>query len=123
MPRAVPKRTDYDSEEYKLCQENYKECRNEYKKTSPKTIYARNSMWVLVIIGIGTILVSLLFVTAEAIKSGLLGGGILTMLWMLIYTSNYWIDYVSKYVKLAVLGVVLVILIYVGYKKIEKRMK
>jgi hypothetical protein len=126
--RVVPPDTEdckkiYNSQEYKQCQDSLKKCKDTWKVTAPKTIHARNSMWVLAIIGIGTILGSMYFVSAEAISSGLLGGGVLTLLWMLIYTAEYWVDYTSKYLKLGVLGIVLIILMYVGYKKIEKRNK
>ncbi len=111
----------YSSPEYKQCQDSLKKCKDAWKETAPRTMHARNSMWILILIGIATILASMYVVSAEAIASGLLGGGVLTLLWMLIYTQEYWVDYTSKYLKLVVLGLVLFILLYVGYKKIEKR--
>jgi len=56
----------------------------------------------------------------EGVGSGFLGGGVLTVIWALMYTSQYWIT-LNKYFRLLAVGVVLVLLIWIGYKKLEKK--
>jgi len=82
--------------------------------------YSRNSFFILIIIGTITLVAGILLSKMEGIGSGLMGGGILVILWSLAHTWEYWSTF-NKYVKLIVLGVVLVILIYLGYKKLEKK--
>ncbi len=111
----------YDSEEYQQCMQEYDACKDAYKKTTERYKNARNSFYILLAIGLITIVVGVL-IKKDAIGSGLIGGGVLVIIWSLIYTAEYWLQ-LNKYVKLSALGIVLVVLIYLGYKKIEKRIK
>ena len=102
------------------CREANKKCTEEVRKTTPQHKHQRNTFYILTIIGIITIIVGISLTSLEGIGSGLIGGGILTTLWSLMYTYSYWLGF-NKYVKLIVLAIVLFILIYLGYKKIENR--
>ena len=73
------------------------------------------------LIGLAAIIGGMSLKKLEGIGSGLLGGGILVVLWSLGYSWRYWSEF-NEYVKLALLGLVLAVLIYFGYKKIEKRL-
>jgi hypothetical protein len=73
----------------------------------------------LFIIALAAIIAGILL-RLESISAGFITGGVLIMMWSLIYTAEYWLQW-NKYVKLTALGIVLVILVYLGYRKIEKR--
>ena len=107
---------------YKVCQELRDKCNEEFQKQTSRYKYARNSFYILTLIGIAAIVVGMFIIKTEGIGSGIIGGGILTILWSLFYTYSYWTNF-NKYIKLGVLGIVLVILIFFGYKKIEKKFR
>lgn len=99
----------YNSEEYKTCQENYNQL---IEKTNFKSFIGL-SIVAIIAIFIGLIL------TLEAISSGILGGGIL----LLVYSvMRHW-GILNKYFRLTILGVALIVLLYYGYKKIDKVQK
>lgn len=108
------------TQEYKQCLQDQEQCNEEHE--AKEYIHARNSFFVLAIIAIAVLLAGLYLSYLEGIGSGFLGGGVLLILWSLIYTQAFWTEW-NKYVKLFALFVVLVILIYVGYKKIEQKTK
>ncbi len=110
------------SAEYKTCQELYSKCVEDSTKKTPRYIHSRNSFYILIIIGIIAIVVGLLLTKFEGIGSGIMGGGVLIVLWSLAYTWQYWYT-LNKYIKLVALGIVLIILIFLGYKKLESRLK
>lgn len=111
-----------NSEEYKNCQENYKKCTEEAEKNSQKYKYFRNCFYILLLVGIISIVAGILMIKLEGIGSGLIGGGVLIILWSLAYTSQYWLTF-AKWVKLIALGVVLVILLGLGYWFIDRKRK
>jgi predicted nucleic acid-binding Zn ribbon protein len=111
----------YDNPDYWECIEQRDKCQEEFNKQTERYRHARNSFFVLFVIALGAIITGILL-NLESISSGLITGGVLIMLWSLIYTAAYWIQW-NKYVKLTALGIVLVILIYLGYKKIEQKTK
>lgn len=106
--------------EYQKCRQNFDQCEKDYKKTTEKYRHARNSFYALLVIGILAMTVGAFLTKLEGIGSGFIGGGVLVVLWSLPYTWEYWFE-LHKYTKVAALGVVLVILVYLGYKKLEKR--
>ena len=108
--------------EYKTCLESRDKCNEEFQKQTASYIYSRNSFYILFVIGIIAIIAGIFLTGLEGIGSGLIGGGILVVLWSLAYTWQYWISW-SKYIKLIALGLVLLILIYLGYKRIESKLK
>ncbi len=99
----------YSSEEYRQCQDNYDQL---IEKINFKSFIG------LSIVSIIAILIGLIL-TLEAISSGILGGGIL----LLVYSvMRHW-GILNKYFRLAILGVALVVLLYYGYKKVDKAQK
>lgn len=111
----------YNSKEYTECMHAQDECQEAALVSSPRYSYARNCFFILIVIGLAAIIGGVL-ISVEGVGSGLIGGGVLTILWVLPYTHDYWMNS-SKYLKLFVLGIVLVVLIYLGYKKVEQKSK
>ena len=107
-----------NSSEYKTCFSDQENCLQESMKTDPQYIYSRNSFYILALIGLAAIIAGMFLIYLEGIGSGLIGGGIILILWNIGYSWQY-VSNLNKYVKLILLGLILVILIYLGYKKIE----
>lgn len=108
------------STEYKTCEELQDKCIEEFNKRTPLYIHAKNSFYILIGIGLVAIIAGIFLTRLQGIGSGLIGGGVLIVLWSLIYTQSYWV-LLNEYVKLGALGIVLIVLIYLGYKKLEKK--
>jgi len=108
------------TEEYKKCTEEKEECEETFQKQTARYKHSRNSFIILVIIGAGAIIGGIFLSHLAGIGSGFVGGGILIILWSILYTWTYWYRQ-NKYLKLVSLAVVLGILIYLGYRKIEKK--
>ena len=106
--------------EYNACQNNFEECNNEYTKTTASYKYYRNCFFILLVFGLAFVLLGALLTSFEGIGSGLIGGGILIIIWSVVYTWSYWM-HVNKVLRLIALGIVLVILMLLGYWKIESR--
>jgi hypothetical protein len=106
--------------EYQQCREQSDACEAEYKKTTDRYKHARNSFYILLIIGMLAITGGIFLSGLEGIGSGFIGGGVLVVLWTLPYTWEYWFE-LHKYTKVAALGLVLALLIYLGYKKLDKK--
>ncbi len=145
---APPERTDYCKEEYKdiqtkegceqeggkwtyyqedgvkpvegnrtgWCNQFY-ECEKEYDAV--RDIYERNVFIISLVIGIIAIIVGGVVLASESVGAGILGGGVLIAIYG---TLRYWGD-MSKYIRIIILGIVLFVLIWIGYKKIEKNIK
>lgn len=111
-----------ESGEYKNCLELRDQCREDYVKKTDTYKHSRNSFYILISIAVISIIIGSLLIKLEGIGSGLIGGGVLIVIWSLIYTATYWFS-LNRYVKLTAIGVILVILIYLGYKRIEKTKK
>lgn len=109
-----------ESGEYKQCSENLSKCRNDAQKKTPQYFYSRNIFYILIILGILSIILGMFLLKFEGIGSGFIGGGVLIVLWAVASTYSYWV-YFNKWVKLSALGLVLIVLIYLGYKKIENK--
>ncbi|MFC1754254.1 hypothetical protein ACFL96_12835 [Thermoproteota archaeon] len=106
--------------DYQICMDEQDECEEAFEKTTERYRHSRNSFWILFVISLGAIIAGIFLNKLESIGSGLIGGGVLVLLWSLIYTARFWFQW-NKYAKLLALGVVLVILVYLGYKKIEQK--
>ena len=118
-PYAYDCAPTYDAPEYKKCIDDRQKCDDDYQKTTVRFKVMRNSFIILVLIAIISIIVGMLLSKFEGIGSGLIGGGVLIILWSLIYTSEFWVT-LDKYMKLFALGIVLILLIYLGYKRLDK---
>lgn len=105
----------FNSEEYKHCNELQKECEDEFASSNSRYIYSKNSFYILLLISIISLVVGSVIKT-DGVGSGIIGGGVLLIVYNLILTSSYWLRF-SSYFKLSAIGVVLAILIYLGFKK------
>lgn len=79
--------------------------------------YNFNIFLILSIIGTIAIVVGILMTSLESIGPGLLGGGILTIIYSVMRSWGS----LNKYLRLIILFVVLILLIALGYKKIESK--
>ncbi len=94
-----------------FCENNY-ECNEEYN--SVRDIYERNVFFINLSLGLVIIVLSLLLIV-ESVSTGLMGGGTI----LLIYgTIRYWND-LNNVLKTLMLGAVLGVLIWLGYKKLK----
>jgi len=96
------------------CIESYycETCNKEYRDT--REIYNRNVF--IVATGIGIIVLIIGFaLKMTSVSSGLMSGGILTILYGII---RYWTD-LPDYGRFIILGIILVILIWLGYKRLK----
>ena len=93
------------------CNSNYK-CNEEYNQI--KDVYERNVFFLNLGLGIVITVLSFLLIV-ESVSNGLMAGGTI----LLIYgTIRYWSD-LDNILKTLMLGVVLGILIWLGYKKLK----
>jgi uncharacterized membrane protein YidH (DUF202 family) len=94
----------------------YKECRDAYEDA--RNNYDMMLFIIAGIIGISIIILSV-FLKLESVGSGLMGGGVLTIIYG---TIRYW-GRMEDYIRFIVLGVVLFVLIWLGYKKLNENRK
>ena len=87
-------------------------CEGEYRDKQGN--YNRNIFFISLIIGLITI-VGAIFLAVESVSAGLMGGGILLILYG---TLRYWGD-LSDVWRTIMLGFALGVLIYIGYKKLK----
>jgi hypothetical protein len=98
----------YRSEEYQQCQDKHNEEREaqDFK-----------SFILLTIIAILAIILSFILTKKEIVSSGILGGGILLLVYAVM---RHW-GLLNKYTRLSILGSALIILVYYTYKKVDKK--
>ena len=107
-------------EQYQACEKALQECNAKAQKQTKGYQHSRNSFFILLGISLLLIILGILLSTLQGIGSGVLGSGILLIIWNLIYTNQYWLLF-PKSIKLIGLGIILIALIVMGYFKIEKR--
>jgi hypothetical protein len=90
------------------------ECYEEYENAREKN--DQYSFVIFFIVAIITIIVSLLFIKIGSVASGFLGGGILLLIYSLI---RFWENF-PDIVRTLILGIALIILVYIAYKKFNK---
>jgi len=97
------------------CTESYycETCYNEYNDV--REVYNRNVFIVATGIGIIALIIGFAL-KMVSVSSGLMGGGILTIIYG---TMRYWSD-LPDFGRFIILGITLIILIWMGYKKIAK---
>ncbi|MFH1500896.1 MAG: hypothetical protein ABIE22_03025 [archaeon] len=101
---ATPKSVGY-------CDITYN-CQKEFESAD---VAHRKKVFIIAVI---TGLIALIFgiiLGLQSVSLGLMGGGVITMF---IGTVQYW-DRLGKYLRLIILGAVLIILIWIGYKKLR----
>lgn len=91
------------------------ECRESYE--SVREVYNRNVFVVLVILGLISLGLGFLAISAAPVANGFLGGGLLSVI---IGSIRYWSE-MNDYLRFIILGVALAALIWLGYKKIATR--
>ncbi len=100
-----------------VCPEGYCDatytCRSEFDKV--RIAYERNVFFIGSIIGL-IVLISGFVLRLASVSAGISIGGVVIML---ISIVRYWNE-LNKYVRLVLLGVMLAILIWIGYKKLKK---
>ncbi len=89
-------------------------CQNEFQSVMQP--YDRIVFIATLIIGVIAIIVGGLLLTLESVSSGIMAGGMLTIIYG---TLRYW-GYMPDVIRFVVLGSVLAILIWLGYKKMKK---
>lgn len=94
------------------CDVNSK-CDAEYRDADEK--YSKNIFIITLVIGILAIILSVML-QLVSVSSGLMVGGLLLMIYG---TMRYW-AYSSDVLRFVMLGIALVILIWLGYKKLNK---
>lgn len=88
-------------------------CQKEYGDAS--SVYNRNVFVVLTALGAVTIILALFAALPSSVSSGLLYGGLLSLI---IGTVRFWSD-MDDYIRFVVTGVVLILLITIGVKKMK----
>lgn len=111
--RAVaPKLIGEDFTEY--CDVTFT-CRGELQDA--RELYDRNVFIILIVAGLLSLGIGYGISSSEAVSSGLVFGGVLSFI---IGTLRYWSN-MNDYSRFIILGLVLIILIWIGYKKINKQ--
>jgi len=94
----------------------YSKCEKEFQ--SYREGYNRNVFLVAVPVGLLTLVIAI-FLTLESVSAGLMGGGVLTIIYG---TIRYW-SQLAKFGRFVTLGTVLAVLIWLGYKKFSPKKK
>lgn len=92
----------------------YFKCNQAYQDIN--NVYNRNVFIVSLVLGILIILLGVVL-KLESVSAGIMGGGVLLVLYGVV---RYWGE-LGKYLRLSMLGIVLVLLIWIGYKKFGKK--
>lgn len=111
--RPVPAPLELETEREGYCDVFYN-CRNEFQ--DERKIYDRNVFIILMLAGAAAFVVGLLVNAVVAVSSGFVFGGVLSFL---IGTIRYWSD-MHDYLRFVILGLILLTLIWIGYKKLRE---
>lgn len=112
--RAVPIKPEGEAEFKSYCDATFT-CRENWQDI--RSIYNRNVFIILVILGLLSVIAGLFAASVSAVSSGLLYGGFISFF---IGTVRFWSD-MNEYLRFIILGIVLVVLIVIGYKKLNDR--
>ena len=88
-------------------------CQKEYEDVNEK--YNRNVFIIAAIIGLITMLIGGFVLKHESVSPGLMGGGLLTIIYGVI---RYW-QYAGDKLRVIILGIILAMLIYFAYKRLS----
>jgi len=91
----------------------YYECQDEFDNV--REVYNRDVFFISLVLGLIAVIIGGVVLKLESVSVGIMGGGILTIIYG---TIRYWGDMSDVY-RFIILGVVLAILIWMGYKKIK----
>lgn len=81
-----------------------------------RDVYNRNVFVILTILGILSLLAGIYIISVDAVTNGFLFGGILSII---IGAIRYW-SAMDDYLRFIISGIALILLIWVGYKKLNK---
>ena len=95
-------------------EQSQKQCSEEFDAATEP--YNRNIFVVTLIIGMIAVIVGGVVLHLESVSSGIMAGGVLTLIYG---TIRYWGD-MHKYLRFVILTIVLIVLIWIGYKKFKK---
>lgn len=104
--------TRIDDREYGYCDINRK-CEDEFDKA--RDVYNKNVFIICAVIGLITIAVAGIYLKKESVGAGTLAGGVLTVIYG---TIRYW-EGLGQIMRFMLLGLILALLIWIGYKKIK----
>jgi len=104
-PKPAVERQEYNDTYYKACNSSYSGVRQKYDA---------NVFIILVAVGIAAI-ISGIMIKREAVASGFMFGGILSVI---IGAMRYW-SHMHDLLRFIILGAVLALLVWVGYKKVK----
>lgn len=90
-------------------------CRTGFE--ADQSVYNRNLFVVWVAAGFISLALGFFAINVGAVANGFLGGGLLSLI---IGTIRYWSD-MNDYLRFVILGIALVLLIIIGYKKISQK--
>lgn len=89
-------------------------CRNKYDDA--REAYNKVVFIISAILGLAALIIGGIVIKVEAVSSGVMGGGILTIIYG---TIRYW-DHLKNIGRFLILGLVLAVLIFIGYKYLKK---
>ena len=89
-------------------------CNKEYRNI--REIYNRNVFIISVIAGLICVLLGGVILKLESVSAGIMGGGVLSIIYG---TIRYWGD-MADVGRFIILGIVLLTLIWIGYKRFKK---
>ncbi|MEK7565356.1 MAG: hypothetical protein AAB501_03930 [Patescibacteria group bacterium] len=112
--RMVPVKPMPQTGETSWCDSTDK-CRKDYDTV--RNVYNRNVFIILIVLGLISLGLGLLVISASAVANGFLGGGLLSLI---VGTVRYWSD-MNEYLRFIVLGIALAMLIWLGYKKFNSK--
>lgn len=105
-------RTTNKTPEKPICGEEYQECTEDAEDA--RNSYKLKVFIIMVVIGIAAITGSF-FIGVDAVSTGIMGGGLLTIF---VGAIQNWGNF-QDWMKFIILGVVLFILVWLGYKKLK----
>jgi len=93
----------------------YSKCQKEFQDAD--NAYSRLVFIIATIIGLIAVVVGGVVLRLESVSTGIMGGGVLCIIYGVI---RYW-GAASNWLRLIILGVILAILIWMGYKKLNPK--
>lgn len=88
-------------------------CQKEFETAN--NLYRRNVFIVMVVLGLVSLVLGFALLASEVISLGLSYGGVLSFI---VASIQYW-SAMDDYLRVIILGLTLVVLIYLGYKKFK----
>jgi len=110
---ATPIKEGAELKKEGFCDVQYS-CRNDFDEASQK--YNKVVFIIAIILGLSAVILGGVILKLPSVSAGIMGGGALTIIYG---TLRYWGN-LADVGRFFVLGIVLAVLIWIGYKKIKK---